>query len=106
AEQATIALEDLADLTKIYNPDLINKNQLIGNINELLQIKDQVSLLEVITTKGLSEKNGLAELLTYVTLVNTNSKYFINNEIREAILFDHTNKKYLDLPQIIFTKYQ
>lgn len=104
AEQATIALEDLADLTKIYNPDLINKNQLIGNINELLQTKDQVSLLEVITTKGLSEKNGLAELLTYVTLVNTNSKYFINNEIREAILFNHANKKYLDLPQIIFTK--
>ena len=104
AEQANITLDDLADLSKIYNADLINKNQLLANINELLQTKDQVTLLEVINAKGINEKNGLAELLTYVTLVNTSSKYFINDDIREAIPFNQATKKYLDLPQIIFTK--
>lgn len=104
AEQANISLEDLADLTKIYNADLIDKKQLLANINDLLQTKNQVSLLEVVNTKGLNEKNGLAELLAYVTLVNTGTKYFVNDNIREIIPFNQASKKYLDLPQIIFTR--
>lgn len=102
AEQAQLNLEDLEDLSKIYNADLIDKQQLLDNILDLLVSRSQVSLHEVIEEKGLSK--GLAELLAYVTLVNTNSKFFINERIRETILFNPTEGKYLDLPQIIYTK--
>lgn len=102
AEMANISIQDLEDLSKIYSPDLIDKKQLLANINDLLQFKTQVSLQEVVNAKGLDK--GLAELLAYVTLVNTSTKFFINEHVRETILFSQKNGKYLDLPQIIFTK--
>lgn len=102
AELANISIQDLEDLSKIYNADLIDKQQLVANINDLLQSKTQISLQEVVNAKGLDK--GLAELLAYVTLVNTNTKFFINEHVRETILFSQKNGKYLDLPQIIFTK--
>ncbi|WP_154859663.1 DUF3375 domain-containing protein [Cyclobacterium xiamenense] len=102
AEQAQLALEDLEDLSKIYNADLIDKPQLLANIHDLLQSRSQVSLQEVVKEKGLNK--GLAELLAYVTLVNVNNKFFINENVRETILFNLTEGKYLDLPQIIFTR--
>ncbi|MCE7054297.1 DUF3375 family protein [Algoriphagus sp. AGSA1] len=102
AEQAKLELEDLEDLSKIYNADLIDKQQLLANIHHLLQSRSQVSLQEVVKEKGLNK--GLAELLAYVTLVNSNNKFFINEKIRESILFNLTERKYLDLPQIIFTR--
>ncbi|MHA7130615.1 DUF3375 domain-containing protein [Algoriphagus namhaensis] len=102
AAQAQLALEDLEDLSKIYNVDLIDKQQLLANIHDLLQSRSQVSLQEVVNEKGLSK--GLAELLAYVTLINVNNKFFINENIRETILFNLTEEKYLELPQIIFTR--
>lgn len=102
AEQAQLALEDLKDLSKIYNADLIDKQQLLANIHDLLQSRSQVSLQEVVKEKGLNK--GLAELLAYVTLINANNKFFINENVRETILFNLTERKYLDLPQIIFTR--
>lgn len=102
AVQAQLALEDLEDLSKIYNADLIDKQQLLANIYELLQSRSQVSLQEVVKEKGLNK--GLAELLAYVTLINANNKFFINENVRETILFNLTEGKYLDLPQIIFTR--
>jgi hypothetical protein len=102
AEQAQLALEDLEDLSKIYNADLIDKQQLLANIHDLLQSRSQVSLQEVVKEKGLNK--GLAELLAYVTLINASNKFFINKNVRETILFNLTEQKYLDLPQIIFTR--
>lgn len=102
AEQAQLSLEDLEDLSIIYNPDLIDKKQLLANIHELLRSKSQVTLQEVVKEKGL--KKGLAELLAYVTLINTSNKYFINEDARETILFNLKEGKCLDLPQIIFTR--
>ncbi|MEQ8628297.1 DUF3375 domain-containing protein [Ekhidna sp.] len=102
AEQALINIEDLEDLSKIYSSDLIDKHQLLGNIDDLLLSRSQVSLQEVVNEKGLNK--GLAELLAYVTLVNTNKKFFINEKVRETIQFNSKEEKYLDLPQIIFAK--
>jgi hypothetical protein len=102
AEKAAIDLQDMDELSKIYNADLIDKKILLANINELLQNKTQVSLYEVIMEKGITK--GLAELLAYITLINTSSKFFVNEEVRETILFDEAKGKYLEVPQIIFSK--
>lgn len=102
AQKAQLALEDLEDLSNIYSADLIDKKQLLANIHDLLQRRPQVSLQEVVKEKGLNK--GLAELLAYVTLINADNKFFVNEHIRELIEFNSIERKYLDLPQIIFTR--
>lgn len=102
AEQAKIDLSEIDELTKIYKSDLIDKRILLQNINDLLKDRTQISLEEVIKEKGLSK--GLAELLAYITLINTSSKFFINDNIKETILFNERESKYIELPQVIFSK--
>jgi hypothetical protein len=102
AEKNVLVLSDMDELSKIYSTDLIDKKILLANINELLRDRSQVSLQEVIDEKGITK--GLAELLAYITLINTSGKFIVNENIKETILFDDASKKYLEVPQIIFTK--
>ena len=102
AEQALHGIEELDELSKIYRADLIDKRILLNNINQLLQERDQVTLQEVIDVNGISK--GLAEVLAYVTLVNTSPKFFINESATESVLFNADQSKYIELPQIIFSK--
>jgi hypothetical protein len=102
AEQASHGMEELDELSRIYTGDLIDKRILLKNIQELLKDKDQVTLQEVIAVNGISK--GLAEVLAYVTLVNTSPKYFINENTTESVLFNTNESKYIELPQIIFSK--
>lgn len=95
-------MEELDELSKIYRSDLIDKRILLQNIQELLKDKDQVTLQEVIEANGISK--GLAEVLAYVTLVNTSAKFFINENTTESVLFNTDESKYIELPQIIFSK--
>lgn len=101
AESASLNMDDIDDLSKLFNADLIEKRVLLGNIYELLLERGQVSLKEVIEVKGITK--GLSELLAYITLVNTSSKFFISDAVRETICFDNDLNKYLELPQIIFS---
>lgn len=102
ANSSQLELGDFEDLSRIYKADLIDKQKLLANIQDLLASKQQVSLREVVMEKGLGK--GLAELLAYVTLVNSNARFFVNENVREEIEFDPAEKKYLDLPQIIFAR--
>jgi len=102
ADAARHGLDDLDDLARMYGADLIDKQQLLRNIHEVLEHRPQATLLEVVQAKGLTK--GLAELLAYVTLVQHNAKFLVNEAVREHILFNAEAQKYLDLPQIIFTK--
>jgi len=102
AENARLGIADLEDLSKIYRADLVDRNLLLANIRELLQSHQQVSLREVIQAKGLTK--GLAELLAYVTLVQADKRFFVNEQIRERIEFDPLQHRWLDMPQIIFSQ--
>ncbi|MAM33792.1 MAG: hypothetical protein CMI36_16445 [Owenweeksia sp.] len=101
-QQGSMLFSELEDIQRIYNPNLIDKQQLLANIRELLQQKSQVSLKEVIESKGIDK--GLAELLAYVDLVNRSDKFFINDQLTETISFNKKEGKYLELPQIIFSR--
>jgi Protein of unknown function (DUF3375) len=100
--QASLKLEDLSDLSKIYSSDVIDKKLLLANIHELLSDRSPISLKQVVEIKGISK--GLAELLAYITLVNSSSKFFVNEKEREVICFDTETEKYLEMPQIIFNR--
>lgn len=62
--QANLRLEDLSDLSKFYNSDIIDKKILLSNIHELLMDRSPVSLKQIVEAKGISK--GLAELLAYI----------------------------------------
>ena len=94
-------MEDIGELSKLFNADLIDKQTLLANIQELLLERSQVSLKEVVEIKGITK--GLSELLAYVTLINVSSKFFMSETVREVICFDYQLHKYLELPQIIFS---
>lgn len=100
--QASLKFEDLSDLSKIYSSDIIDKKLLLANIHELLSDRSPISLKQVVEIKGISK--GLAELLAYITLVNSSSKFFVNEKEREVICFDTETEKYLEMPQIIFNR--
>ncbi|MCC8409322.1 DUF3375 domain-containing protein [Mucilaginibacter sp. UR6-1] len=102
AEKGQLTLSDLEDLSKIYSADLIDKQILINNINKLLQDKGTVTLKEVVGVFAIEK--GLAELLAYVSLINFSPMFYVNDQIKENILFDKKSDKYLELPQIIFCK--
>lgn len=104
AGKAAVSIEDLEDVSRIFSGELIDKQKLLNNIRIMLTRQNQVSLSEVVQANPLNEKNGLAELLAYVSLVNSSSKFFINDTTREVILFNPVAGKYLDLPQILFTR--
>ncbi len=101
-DKAVLNLNDLDGLEKIYSANLVDKKVLLANIEALLEHKMQVSLKEVIDEKGMSK--GLPELLAYITLVNHSAKFYINDQAHELIAFDTVNHKYLEVPQIIFTR--
>jgi len=98
----TMDLNDLSELAKIYSNDMVDKKLLLANINDLLRDKGQVTLKQVIEAKGISK--GLAELLAYISLLNHSSKFFVKQGHTEIILFDSENGKYLETPQIVFSK--
>jgi len=101
AQGASLNMEDIGELSKLFNVDLIDKQTLLANIQELLLERSQVSLKEVVEIKGITK--GLSELLAYVTLINVSSKFFMSETVREVICFDYQLHKYLELPQIIFS---
>jgi hypothetical protein len=102
SQRAKVSLDEINELTKIYRADLIDKRILLENIRELLKDRSQISLEEIVMVRGLTK--GLAEVLSYITLINTSPKFFINDRITETILFNKAEGKYIELPQVIFSK--
>ncbi len=99
--KASISMEELQDMSMLYG-DLIEKKTLERQIQEALKNREQISLKELVMIYPLNK--GLAELLAYISLMAENKRYFFNEKVREMILFDPNEHKYLDVPQIIFSK--
>jgi hypothetical protein len=95
-------IQEDANLEKLFNQKYINKSQLIKNINIALRDKKQITLKELLEIFPLQK--GLSELISYISLTSYNSKFFINENVIEKIQFDFENNKFLDVPQVIFTK--
>ncbi len=93
---------DPTKLLELYSPFVVDKNKLRENIDRLLEHKTQVSLKEVIDEFPLEK--GLSELLTYFSLADTGKDHVFSREISELILFDSPQGKYIEIPQVIFTR--
>jgi len=93
---------DFELLSTLINLKYINRKQLLNNIETLLNERDVITLNEVLTKFPATK--GLAEILGYISLLQTNDKYILNQNETEYLLFDSNNDKYLKTPQVIFSK--
>jgi Protein of unknown function (DUF3375). len=91
---------DLKSLTRLFNPNLIDRKKLVKNIRQLLSEHEQITLHDVL--KNYPLEKGLSELVAYITLSDNTQKVSVNEHIIEPLLFDAENNKYLEAPQIIY----
>lgn len=89
-------------LLELYSPHVVDKKILRQRLLQLLELKEQVSLKEIIDIFPLEK--GLSELLAYFSLADRDNKHIFNPRAREWILFDSDQQKYIQVPQIIFTR--
>jgi len=93
---------DINALSRLVDIKHINRKELLNNIERLLNERSPVALSEVLKEYPVSK--GLAEVLGYISLVQTTDKFYINEKETEYLEFDFENEKYLKTPQIIFSK--
>jgi len=93
---------DLESLGNLVNLQYVNRNQLLNNVESLLNENEVITLSEILNKFPVTK--GLAEILGYISLIQTNDKYYINQDKTEYLKFDLDNNKYLKTPQIIFGK--
>ena len=93
---------DLDSLLNLVNTKHINRKELLNNVETILNEKGVVTLQEVLNEYPVSK--GLAEVLGYISLVQTTDKFFIKENETEYLKFDFENEKYLKVPQVIFSK--
>lgn len=99
-----IAEPDIMDINFdiLFNNFGVNKSQLQGHINDLLKDKKQISLAEVIKLHPLEK--GLSEVLTYLSIASQSNKHIISDATKEELPIDKTAKKFIRVPQVIYTK--
>jgi hypothetical protein len=93
---------DFNALNRVIDTKYINRKELLNNIERLLNERNSVPLSEVLEEYPVSK--GLAEVLGYISLVQTTEKFYINEGEVEYLKFDFKNEKYLKAPQVIFSK--
>lgn len=89
-------------LDKLFKHSLIDKGVLRARIKNVLKSKEQTTLSEVIETTGGIQK-GLPELFGYFSIL-TEFKYTIVGDKFQSIVFDPSNHKEIQVPEVILMK--
>ena len=105
AKNPQLAENDISQsnqLIKIFKENAIDKKLLRTRIRELLKLKAQTTLYEVIEYNGGITK-GLPELFGYFGVVK-NFTHSFNSDKQREIVFDKTTNKSIKIPEIILVK--
>ncbi|WP_233897291.1 DUF3375 family protein [Tenacibaculum piscium] len=89
-------------LNKIFKENAIDKNLLRKRIKEMLRLKSQITLHEIIENYG-GIKKGLPEIFGYFGIIKDFTHSF-NSEKQQEIIFDKINNKAIKIPEIILIK--
>jgi hypothetical protein len=90
------------DLESLFNQFMINKGELISNINVHLDTDNQVSLATILEKHPLQK--GLSELLTYMSIASQSNKHIISTEEFEVVEINKKERKFIRIPQVIYTR--
>lgn len=93
---------DIGALKELYSPFVVDRKELKDRIHLMLEDKPQVTLKEIIDLFPLEK--GLSELLVYFSLAEVDHNHLFDHKKTELIEFDPGQKKYIEIPQIIFTR--
>jgi hypothetical protein len=89
----------------LFEQFYIDLDELKSNVKNLLKLKPQVSLSDVIMQYDV--KKGMAELLGYIQIASTDEKHYVNNERTETLRIANSyneNKYEVEAPLIIFKR--
>jgi hypothetical protein len=89
-------------LNRLFSQSNIDKELLRKRIKDILKIKSQTTIYDIIENYGGIEK-GLPELFGYIGIVK-DFKYSISSDRTQRIIFDSENNKSILIPEIILTK--
>ncbi len=80
-----------ADFTSLFGQFTINKKKLEDRIGVLLQARKKVSLRDVL--EEYTVEDGLAEIVTYLTIASQSPRHIINGKFPIKIPIDQDLKK-------------
>ena len=100
-ETDTLSIEELDELGKVFGNVYVDRKVLVHNIREAMKDKSQVTLSDVIEQFPL--KQGLPELFAYFSALGQFPHKTVNEEKRQAIVFDYENNKRIRIPEIIIS---
>ncbi|MEQ8239942.1 MAG: DUF3375 family protein, partial [Cyclobacteriaceae bacterium] len=87
---------------KLFLQSSIDKELLRKRVLEILKVKNQTTIQEVIDSSGGIEK-GLPELFGYISIAKE-FKYTINSNRVHSVNFNSELNKSIQIPEIIITK--
>ncbi|HKL58283.1 MAG TPA: DUF3375 family protein, partial [Sphaerochaeta sp.] len=101
-----IEIEDEQDIdtSGLFNLVYIDRERLLRNIAQVLEEKGQIRLSELLETNPLEQ--GLAELLTYLLIAETESFASVSEDIKDPIQWLGANDtiRKARFPRVIFTR--
>lgn len=101
-ETNTLSIDDMNDIGKVFANVIIDRKEKESNIREALKKQSQVTISEIIEQHPL--KQGLPELFAYFGVLNRFPHTSINDNKRQAIVFDTENNKRIQIPEIIISR--
>ena len=100
-ETDTLSIEELGELGKVFSNVYVDRKVLMRNIREAMKDKSQVTLQDVVEQFPL--KQGLPELFAYFGALGQFPHKSVDEEKRQAIVFDYENNKRIRIPEIIIS---
>lgn len=100
-ETDTLSIEELGELGKVFSNVYVDRKVLVRNIREAMKDKSQVTLQDVVEQFPL--KQGLPELFAYFGALGQFPHKSVDEEKRQAIVFDYENNKRIRIPEIIIS---
>ncbi|MFT3855667.1 MAG: DUF3375 domain-containing protein [Ilumatobacteraceae bacterium] len=96
--------DELADIDALFADTAIDPMVLAGNVNDLLDDRDQVTLADVCRRYPLSA--GLTELVAYLHVADDRFERAVLDDLRDRISWDVDDEasRAVDMPRVVFVR--
>ncbi len=102
--EALIAGEEMVETDALFNQVYVDRDRLRGRIRQALQMRDQISLSDLVMTHPLEQ--GLAELVAYISLATEDGEATIQDSRQQVVewIDDQEVRRRARVPLVIFTR--
>lgn len=102
--EALIAGEEMVETDALFDQVYVDRDRLRGRIRQALQMRDQISLSDLLMTHPLEQ--GLAELVAYISLATEDGEATIQDSRQQVVewIDDQEVRRRARVPLVIFTR--